>query len=70
MKKIIKNFSKIGIKCILSKDISKNGILNSSNIFLYLELIKKFPNISFKVSKGVVSLEDIVNLKKLELRIL
>lgn len=55
----------IGIKKFLCTDISRDGMLGGSNIFLYEQLIEKFKEIDLIASGGVSSLQDLLSLQKI-----
>ncbi len=56
---------KIGIKTIICTDISKDGAMKGTNVNLYKELKERF-NMDIIASGGVSSMDDIHNLKKLD----
>lgn len=55
----------IGIKKFLCTDISRDGMLGGSNIFLYEQLLKKYEGIELIASGGVSSLQDLLSLQKI-----
>ncbi len=56
----------IGVKTIICTDISKDGAMKGTNLGLYSELAKKY-DISLTASGGVSSLDDVKNLRKLNI---
>ena len=56
----------IGVKNIICTDISKDGAMKGTNIKLYKHLSTKF-KIDITASGGVSSIEDIKNLKELNI---
>lgn len=55
----------LGIGTIICTDISKDGMLQGTNIHLYSNLVLKFPEINIIASGGVTDIEDIIRLKEL-----
>ncbi len=49
----------------LCTDISKDGMLNGTNIYLYEKLIKKYQNINLIASGGVSEFEDLIRLENI-----
>ena len=49
---------------VLCTDISKDGMLQGSNVKLYKELVKKYPDINFQASGGIGGLKDLEELNK------
>lgn len=62
---VIDNFRQAGLKTILVTDIAKDGGLQGSNIALYLETMRRYPDLDLITSGGVGCLEDVVKLKVL-----
>ncbi|MCE0496256.1 1-(5-phosphoribosyl)-5-[(5-phosphoribosylamino)methylideneamino]imidazole-4-carboxamide isomerase [Vibrio salinus] len=60
---LIDDFLTVGLKHVLCTDISRDGTLAGSNVGLYVDLCKQYPQISFQSSGGIGSLEDIEALK-------
>lgn len=56
----------LGVKTIICTDISKDGALKGTNLTLYNELSSKL-SLDITASGGVSSIEDIKNLRKLNL---
>lgn len=61
-----KKMQDIGVKTIISTDISRDGAMKGSNHELYKDLIKNL-SVNIIASGGVSSIEDIIALKKLNL---
>ncbi len=60
------DMQKIGIKNVICTDISKDGAMKGTNLGMYAELAQKY-DISVTASGGVSSLDDVKNLRKLNL---
>ncbi|MCR5484255.1 MAG: 1-(5-phosphoribosyl)-5-[(5-phosphoribosylamino)methylideneamino]imidazole-4-carboxamide isomerase [Clostridiales bacterium] len=60
------DLQKIGVKTVICTDISKDGALKGTNLALYKELSERF-SVDITASGGVTSLDDIRELKKLDL---
>jgi len=56
----------IGIKTLISTDISKDGAMQGSNVSLYDELSQEL-HMNIIASGGVSSMEDIYKLAKLDI---
>ncbi|MEO8398900.1 MAG: 1-(5-phosphoribosyl)-5-[(5-phosphoribosylamino)methylideneamino]imidazole-4-carboxamide isomerase [Ignavibacteriaceae bacterium] len=61
----IKYCSGLGIKKFICTDISKDGMLTGTNIYLYKRILAKYPNIKLVASGGVKDIEDVKKLKLL-----
>ncbi len=57
----------IGINTFLCTDINTDGMLSGPNIKLYKSIMKRFNDINLIASGGVSNIEDIKQLKKLNL---
>ena len=64
---IILRFLPFGLKEVIVTDISKDGMLQGPNVALYTGLAERFPQITFTVSGGISSAEDIIQLDSLGL---
>ncbi len=60
------DMQKLGIKNVICTDISKDGAMKGTNLGMYTELAKKY-DISITASGGVSDIEDVKNLRKLNL---
>ncbi|MEZ9833894.1 1-(5-phosphoribosyl)-5-[(5-phosphoribosylamino)methylideneamino]imidazole-4-carboxamide isomerase [Vibrio breoganii] len=60
---LIEDFLTVGLKHVLCTDISKDGTLTGSNVELYVDLCKLYPQVHFQSSGGIGSLTDIEALK-------
>ncbi|WP_017445258.1 1-(5-phosphoribosyl)-5-[(5-phosphoribosylamino)methylideneamino]imidazole-4-carboxamide isomerase [Gayadomonas joobiniege] len=60
---LLADFAQVGVRHVLCTDISKDGTLKGSNVELYSELVKAFPNIHWQASGGIGQLTDISDLK-------
>lgn len=52
------------VQHVLCTDISKDGTLRGSNVELYKQLKKQFPNITWQASGGIGSLDNITSVAK------
>ncbi|MDE6683488.1 MAG: 1-(5-phosphoribosyl)-5-[(5-phosphoribosylamino)methylideneamino]imidazole-4-carboxamide isomerase, partial [Muribaculaceae bacterium] len=52
---------------VICTDISKDGMLQGPSTGLYLDLMERFPRLTFTVSGGISSMDDIRNLNDLGL---
>lgn len=59
LEEVIESFQEVGLKHVLCTDISKDGMLQGSNVELYKEVAEKYPNISFQASGGIGDLDDL-----------
>lgn len=64
---LIREFSPSGLNEAIVTDISKDGMLEGPATELYTSLSEKFPHITFTVSGGISSMQDIVTLNNLGL---
>ena len=55
------------IENILATDISADGTMEGPNIFIYKEILDRFPDINLIGSGGVSCIKDINNLKQIGL---
>ena len=60
---LVDDYLTVGVKHILCTDISKDGMLQGSNVALYQQLVAQFPDIHWQASGGISSLDDIRQLK-------
>ena len=60
------NMEKAGVSNIICTDISKDGAMSGTNIEMYSELVKKY-RINITASGGISSLDDIAELKKMNI---
>ncbi|MCD9521225.1 1-(5-phosphoribosyl)-5-[(5-phosphoribosylamino)methylideneamino]imidazole-4-carboxamide isomerase [Photobacterium carnosum] len=60
---LLEDFLKIGLKHVLCTDISRDGTLTGSNVELYVDLCRQYPQVQFQSSGGIGSLDDIAALK-------
>lgn len=56
-----------GVKQVLCTDISKDGMLGGTSMELYKEIIDRFNSISLIASGGVTSIDEIIQLNKLNI---
>ena len=62
IEELLNRFIPLGLKHVLCTDISKDGTLTGSNVNLYTDLVKDWPQIDWQSSGGIGSLDDIVAL--------
>ncbi|WP_305460541.1 1-(5-phosphoribosyl)-5-[(5-phosphoribosylamino)methylideneamino]imidazole-4-carboxamide isomerase [Photobacterium leiognathi] len=60
---LLEDFLKVGLKHVLCTDISRDGTLAGSNVELYIDLCRQYPQVQFQSSGGIGSLDDIAALK-------
>ncbi|MDW6004291.1 1-(5-phosphoribosyl)-5-[(5-phosphoribosylamino)methylideneamino]imidazole-4-carboxamide isomerase [Vibrio mangrovi] len=60
---LIADYLTVGLKHVLCTDISRDGTLTGSNVDLYVDLCRQYPQIAFQSSGGIGSLDDIQALK-------
>jgi phosphoribosylformimino-5-aminoimidazole carboxamide ribotide isomerase len=56
----------LGVKTVICTDISKDGAMKGTNLQLYSQLSQKY-SVDIVASGGVSSMEDIIQLRKMEL---
>lgn len=52
----------LGLKTVLSTDISRDGMLNGPNVDMYIDLQKRFPSLNWIASGGVSKVQDLRDL--------
>lgn len=65
---LVKEFLASGLTQAICTDISKDGMLQGPSYELYTELQSEFPEITFTVSGGISSINDIIKLNDLRLK--
>ena len=60
---VVEAFAEVDAKHVLCTDISRDGTLQGSNVELYTEVSKQFPNVSWQASGGIGGLNDIRALR-------
>ena len=65
---LVRRFLPLGLKESIVTDISRDGMLEGPSTELYVRLQSAFPALSFTVSGGISSMEDIRSLDKAGLR--
>ncbi|CAH0540559.1 1-(5-phosphoribosyl)-5-[(5-phosphoribosylamino)methylideneamino]imidazole-4-carboxamide isomerase [Vibrio marisflavi] len=63
IEELIEDYLTVGLKHVLCTDISRDGTLAGSNVELYQDLCKQYPQVQFQSSGGIGSLADIEALK-------
>lgn len=61
---LINDYREAGLRYVLCTDISKDGTLAGTNVALYSDLHREFPDISFIASGGIGSLDDVRNTSR------
>jgi phosphoribosylformimino-5-aminoimidazole carboxamide ribotide isomerase len=61
----IQKFQQKGITQLFCTDVSKDGKLEGPSIYLYKDIIQKFPELFFIASGGVSCLDDLIQLKEI-----
>lgn len=61
---LIDRFLPFGLKEVICTDISKDGMLQGPSVKLYLDLAERYPELTFTVSGGISSMEDIKTLDR------
>lgn len=64
---LIDRFKPHGLRDVICTDISKDGMLQGPSTQLYVSLARKYPSITFTVSGGISSMDDIKELDNLKL---
>jgi len=65
---LVERFRPAGLEEVIVTDIARDGMLQGPSTQLYLDLQAAFPDISFTVSGGISSMDDIRRLDALGLR--
>lgn len=65
---LIEKFLPAGLSQVITTDISKDGMLEGPSTQLYVDLTKLYPDISFTVSGGIASMNDVKRLDELGLK--
>ena len=60
---LLDSYLEVGLKHVLCTDISRDGTLSGSNVELYRDLCRQYPQIKFQSSGGIGSLDDIAALR-------
>lgn len=66
-KNLIEEYLNIGLKYIISTDISKDGMLKGPSLELYQNIQSQYPELRIIASGGVSKIKDVVELQKLNL---
>lgn len=61
----IVSYQKVGIKKVISTDISRDGMLSGPAFDLYTEIMKTLPEIEIIASGGISSMDDILKLDEM-----
>jgi len=62
---VIDGYSGSGLRTVLITDIGRDGVLKGSNVQLYKDVQKRYPELDIITSGGVGKLTDVKRLKKL-----
>ncbi|OCG39915.1 1-(5-phosphoribosyl)-5-[(5-phosphoribosylamino)methylideneamino]imidazole-4-carboxamide isomerase [Gilliamella apicola] len=63
LEQVIDDYLPYDLRHVLCTDISKDGTLSGSNVKLYQEISRKYPEIAFQASGGIGQLSDVKALK-------
>ncbi|MEC5318610.1 1-(5-phosphoribosyl)-5-[(5-phosphoribosylamino)methylideneamino]imidazole-4-carboxamide isomerase [Brenneria populi subsp. brevivirga] len=63
LEQIVEQYLPFGLKHVLCTDISRDGTLSGSNVDLYREVCRRYPQVAFQASGGIGNLTDIANLR-------
>lgn len=63
LEQIVERYLPFGLKHVLCTDISRDGTLSGSNVELYREISRRYPQVAFQASGGIGNLADIANLR-------
>ncbi|XP_039287976.1 imidazole glycerol phosphate synthase hisHF-like [Nilaparvata lugens] len=59
LEQVVEQFLPYGLKHVLCTDISRDGTLAGSNVALYQEIGRRYPQVAFQASGGIGNLDDI-----------
>ena len=57
------SYSGIGIEHVLCTDVSRDGAMAGPNIELYVEILRRYPNLQLQASGGVRNIDDLKQLR-------
>ncbi len=63
IEELINDYREVGRSYVRCTDISRDGTLKGTNVELYQDLAREFPDISFIASGGIGSLNDVKNTR-------
>ncbi|MEB6335144.1 1-(5-phosphoribosyl)-5-[(5-phosphoribosylamino)methylideneamino]imidazole-4-carboxamide isomerase [Serratia rhizosphaerae] len=63
LEQVVEQFLPYGLKHVLCTDISRDGTLAGSNVALYQEISRRYPQVAFQASGGIGGLDDIAALR-------
>ena len=63
LEQVVEQFLPYGLKHVLCTDISRDGTLAGSNVALYQEIGRRYPQVAFQASGGIGNLDDIAQLR-------
>lgn len=63
LEQVVEQFLPYGLKHVLCTDISRDGTLAGSNVALYQEISRRYPQVAFQASGGIGNLDDIAQLR-------
>ncbi|WP_127346934.1 1-(5-phosphoribosyl)-5-[(5-phosphoribosylamino)methylideneamino]imidazole-4-carboxamide isomerase [Pseudidiomarina mangrovi] len=66
LNQLIDSFAADGLRHVLCTDISRDGMLSGSNIALYAELKRRYPQLIVQASGGIASLDDLRQLQAVQ----
>ncbi|AXW88188.1 1-(5-phosphoribosyl)-5-((5-phosphoribosylamino)methylideneamino)imidazole-4-carboxamide isomerase [Lonsdalea britannica] len=63
LEQTVERYLPFGLRHVLCTDISRDGTLQGSNVDLYREICRQYPQVAFQASGGIGSLADIDSLR-------
>ncbi|PLR31827.1 1-(5-phosphoribosyl)-5-[(5-phosphoribosylamino)methylideneamino]imidazole-4-carboxamide isomerase [Chimaeribacter californicus] len=63
LEQLVDTYLPFGLKHVLCTDISRDGTLAGSNVALYRDVSRRYPQVAFQASGGIGNLDDIAALR-------
>ncbi len=63
LEQLVETYLPVGLKHVLCTDISRDGTLAGSNVFLYEEVCARYPQVAFQSSGGIGDINDVAALR-------
>lgn len=63
LEQTVERYLPFGLRHVLCTDISRDGTLQGSNVDVYREICRQYPQVAFQASGGIGSLADIDSLR-------
>jgi len=63
LEQLVEAYLPFGLKHVLCTDISRDGTLAGSNVALYRDVSRRYPQVAFQASGGIGNLDDIAALR-------